>query len=203
MRTLPPPLLPIFRSADQMRLLAAMYLNPDSSRSVSDWAEHIGVGTSVAAREVALAEKAGIVEVRRVGTSKLVSADRGSPFFEALQQLLVGTFGVSQILAQALESIPSVDEAYLFGSWAARLQGQDGLLPHDIDVMIIGSSVDRDQVYDAIDRVSEQVPRPVQLVFRTAEQWADLDDPFIDTVRSRPILPILSPEADTDTADGK
>jgi predicted nucleotidyltransferase len=186
-----------------MRLLAAMYLNPDSSRSVLDWAEHIGVGTSVAAREVALAEKAGIVEVRRVGTSKLVSADRDSPFFEALHQLLVGTFGVPQILAQALESIPGVDEAYLFGSWAARLQGRDGPLPHDIDVMIIGSSIDRDQVYDAIDRVSEQVPRPVQLVFRTAEQWADLDDPFIDTVRSRPIFPILSPETDTDAADGK
>jgi len=201
MRTMPPPLLPIFRSADQMRLLAALYLNPDISRSVSEWAERIGASVSTIAREVSLAENADIIQVQRVGTSKLVSANRDSPFFAALQQLLVGTFGVPQVLARTLEPIACLEAAYLFGSWAARLCGEDGPLPNDIDVMIIGCSTGRDQVYDAIEQIEHEFPRSVQLVFRTSEQWGDSDDPFISTIRSRPIIPILPRTAVSDAME--
>ncbi|MBU1226974.1 MAG: nucleotidyltransferase domain-containing protein [Actinobacteria bacterium] len=181
-----------------MRLLAAMCLNPGASHSVSEWAAIVGVGTSLAAREVSLAENAGILRVHRVGTSKIVTVDQDSPFSEALRQLLMGTFGVPQILAETLRSIPEVEQAYLFGSWAARLLGEDGLPPNDIDLMIIGSSVDRDRVYEAVDRVSHQFPHAIQIVFRTPEQWADVDDSFIGTVRSRPIIPIVLSGSETE-----
>lgn len=188
MKVAAPPILPLFRSVDQMRLLALMFLQPDEARPISKWADLAGLTFPTASREMRRAADAGIVTVSRVGTSKLASANVESPFFGALAQLLVGTYGASTLLANALDSVAGIDDAYLFGSWASRISGEAGSAPNDIDLLVVGEGIDREAAYDAVERLEGQLPLTVQIVFRTPAEWDDLSDPFIKTARSRPLI---------------
>lgn len=191
MRTTAPTLMPIFRSDDQMKLLAAIYLDPNESRSVGEWAQHTGVPNSIVAREISRASNAGLVTVEHVGTSKLVSANTASPYFTALQQITIGTFGVPGLIAATLEDIPGIDGAFLFGSFAERLSGQPGSVPNDIDLLVLGTNLERDLVYDAMDTIDHLLPLGVQVTFRDTQRWAADTSGFATTVKSRPIVTVL------------
>ncbi|MEV6031899.1 hypothetical protein AB0L65_12155 [Nonomuraea sp. NPDC052116] len=89
------------------------------------------------AREVAKLEQAGVLGARHVGRTKLVSANRSAPFHGALRDLVTITLGPAQVLAEELASVGGVEKALVFGSWAARMTGEPGPSPVDIDLLVI------------------------------------------------------------------
>lgn len=193
MRTLAPPLIPILRSAAQAELLATILGDPDSDWSLTQLAEELKVSPSTIGREVERAAQAGLVEVREVGRTKLVSANTRSEYFEPMSRLLLLGFGPKQRIADALAGIKGADEIYLIGSWAERYLGTPGPPPNDIDVLVIGNP-NRADVYDAIEPLEEDLRRPIQVTFRTPKEWQDLADPFVVTVRSRDLVTLMAPE---------
>ena len=77
-------------------------------------------------------------------------------------------FGVPAVLAGALGPVTCIEEAYIYGSWAARHAGQPGWRPlGDIDVLVLGQP-DRDQLYEAIGKTETRLGRPVQATVRNA-----------------------------------
>lgn len=117
MRTAAPPLLPIFRSKLQGDLLGIVLFDTDREQSLTGLAEMIGGSVAAVQREVDRLEEAGVVASRRVGRTRLVSADRSSPIREPLTELVLRTFGPPQVIAEEFEDLEGVDAAYLFGSW--------------------------------------------------------------------------------------
>ena len=102
--------------------------------------------------------------------------------------MLTRAFGVPAVLAEALGPIAGISTAYVYGSWAARYQGQVGLRPvGDIDVLILGAP-DRDQLYSALSDAEQRLGRPVQATIRDAGWLESGTGSFHDTVASRPIL---------------
>ena len=59
--------MPLFRSAEQLALLAEIMFGPAEERELADVYRRAGVSQSTAAREVARLEEAGIVTSRMVG----------------------------------------------------------------------------------------------------------------------------------------
>ena len=102
--------------------------------------------------------------------------------------MLTRAFGVPAVLAEALRPVEGITAAYIFGSWAARHEGQAGPRPvGDIDVLVLGEP-DRDQLYDALSTAEQRLGRPVQATIRSAD-WLDSGSgSFHDTVTSRPML---------------
>lgn len=97
------------------------------------------------------------------------------------------------ILSEALQDVPGVELAYIFGSWAARYRGEVGPIPGDVDVLVVGSA-DRD-VLDELARGAEvRLGRPVNIRRVRPEVWADSVDPFLIEVRSRPLVSLLRAE---------
>ncbi|MEE9416534.1 MAG: patatin-like phospholipase family protein [Acidimicrobiales bacterium] len=93
-----------------------------------------------------LAEQAGIVKSRRVGNTRLISADTRSPYFDGLSDILVKAFGPPVVIADALMTVSGIEEAYIYGSWAARYSGVAGERPvHDIELLVLGTA-DRDSL---------------------------------------------------------
>lgn len=84
-------------------------------------------------------------------------------------------------------------EIYIFGSWAARYQGEEGPTPADVDVLIIGSP-DRDEVYQAALRSERRLGREVKTTIRSKATWQSARDGFVRQVRSSPIVPVRSPD---------
>lgn len=192
MRTYAPPLLPIFRSQLQGELLAAVLLG-DQERSVSELAAMLGAPVPTVAREVARLEDAGLLKSRRVGTARLVRADDASPLTKPLTELVLRTFGSVTVIAREFAGLPRIDRVDIFGSWAARYQGESGPPPGDIDVLVVGSP-DRDDVYDAARHAEQVLGREVNPVVVSAKRWKAAEDAFLRGVQSGPRVPVLSAE---------
>jgi predicted nucleotidyltransferase len=176
-------------------VLTLVLLNPDREWTLTELASRVQSSVSSAQREIVRGERAGVMTSRRVGRTRLVKAER-SPLTAPLTELLLRSFGPRQVLADALANVTGIENAYLFGSWAARYAGQEGHPPADLDVLVIGTP-DRDELDDAAQRASARVAREVNVTIRSADWWRSGDDGFHAEVTQRPLIPIHLPERNT------
>jgi len=189
-KTAAPPLLPIFRSRQQVELLALILGDPELELSLSDLAIRLGRPYPSVHREIERAEVAGLVSSRRVGNTRLIRANAASPYFDGLAQVLTRAFGVPAVLADAMRSVAGIASAFVYGSWAAGFLGSEGQRPvEDIDVLVLGHP-DRDLLYAGVERVEARLGRPVNLTIRDSDWLEAGEGSFHDTVMSRPLVPI-------------
>lgn len=187
MKTSAPVLLPLLRSEAQGEIIARIMLSPDQEQSLSQIAREAGVSVSTATREVDRLVAAGLVSERRVGTARLVQADESNPAFGPLAELLAVTYGPVVVLQRLLREVPGVDRAYLYGSYAARRSGEAGSSPHDIDVLVVGDA-SRAGLLDVSVEAGRRVRREVNIRRLSPHAWGDESDPFVTTVKSRPLI---------------
>jgi DNA-binding transcriptional ArsR family regulator len=134
-----PSLLPILRSQQQAEILALLLGDPERELSLTEISQLTGAPHPSVYREVQRAEQAGLVTTRKIGNTRLVRADADSPYYPGLADVLTRAFGVPAVLADTLRTVSGIDAAYIFGSWAARHEGQPGRRPvGDIDVLVLG-----------------------------------------------------------------
>ena len=139
---------------------------------------------------VARAEQAGLVVSRRLGNLRLVRANRDSPYYAGLTDVLLKAFGPPVVFGAELDGIPGVEEAFIFGSWAARYHEQQGPRPvDDIDLLVLGDA-DRDALYEATARASAKLGRAVQVTVRKHGWLNTGTGTFHDTVTSRPLVAV-------------
>ena len=183
-----PPLLPILRSQQQAEILALLLGDPDLELSLTEISQRTGAPHPSVHREVQRAEQAGLVTSRKVGNTRLVRANTDSPYYPGLADVLTRAFGVPTVVADALQPIEGIEEAYIYGSWAARHEGQGGQLPvGDIDVLILGDP-GRDQLYDALAGAEKRLGRPIQTTIRDHHWLRSGKGSFHETITSRPKL---------------
>jgi DNA-binding transcriptional ArsR family regulator len=188
MRTEAPLLAPIFRSDGQARLLSALLLTGEEM-SLTDLAKRAGLAYPTAHREVARLADAGILSERKVGRTRLIRANGESPLVDPLREILTVTTGPVVILAEELSRIDGIESAFLYGSFAARMLGDAGPPPRDIDVMVVGEP-DVDAVYEACARIEAAVHRPVNPTILTREEFA-APSGFLDNVRRGAAVPVI------------
>jgi predicted nucleotidyltransferase len=186
----PPPLLPLLRSRLQAEVLTLALLDPGREWSLTELASRVGASVSSVQREITRAEQAGVVSSRRLGNVRLVKA-AGSPLTASLTELLLRSFGPRQVLAEELQDVEGIDGAYLFGSWAARYEGEPGRSPADLDVLVIGAP-DRDELDDAAQRAEGRLAREVNVTIRSPTWWREGNDGFHADVTRRPLVPVFS-----------
>ena len=183
-----PALLPILRSQQQGEILALLLGDPELELSLTEIAARTGAPHPSVHREIERAEQAGLVVSRKVGNTRLVRANTASPYYAGLAEVLTRAFGVPAVLSRALQPVNGIAAAYIYGSWAARHEGETGQRPvGDIDVLVLGEP-ERDQLYAALGAAEERLGRAVQATIREAN-WLDAGSgAFHDTVISRPLL---------------
>ena len=183
-----PALLPILRSQQQGEILALVLGDPGLELSLTDIAARTGTPHASVHREIERAEQAGLVVSRKVGNTRLVRANTASPYYAGLAEVLTRAFGVPAVLVEVLQPVSGIVAAYIYGSWAARHEGQTGQRPvEDIDVLILGEP-DRDQLYAVLSGAEERLGRPVQATIRDPDWLETGSGAFHDTVTSRPLL---------------
>jgi hypothetical protein len=193
--------MPIFRSQQQAELLALVLGEPDVEHTLVALSQRTRVPYASVHREIARAEAVGLVTSRSVGRTRLIRADRSSPYFDGLADVLVKAFGVPWVLGRVLAEIEGIAAAYVYGSWAARFSGQDGDRPvGDIDLLILGQP-DRDQVYAAASTGEHRLGRTVQVTIRGADWLREGSGTFHDTVVSRPLIAVPLAVTGTDRVD--
>jgi DNA-binding transcriptional ArsR family regulator len=189
-----PALLPVLRSQQQGEILALLLGDPELELSLTEIATRLGVPHPSVYREIQRAEQAGLVTSRKVGNTRLVRANTGSPYYGGLADVLTRAFGVPAVLADVLRDVGGITAAYIYGSWAARHEGQPGKRPvGDIDVLVLGAP-DRDELYAALSVAERRLGRPVQATIRDRAWLESGTGAFHDTITSRPLLRLTLPD---------
>lgn len=185
MRSVAPAVLPILRSQQQGELLAALLLEPDREFTLTELAGKIGAPLTTVQDEVNRLLPWGLIRERRQGRNRLLSANPDSVYAPPLTQLLMISYGPHLVIGEEF-AIAGVEEAVIFGSWAARYAGESGLPPRDIDVLVVGTASAMD-VEMAADRAERRLGVPVHPTRCRPEQWADdADWLLMREIRARP-----------------
>lgn len=182
-------LLPLLPSRATGALLALLYLHPDRDYSLAEAGALIGASPKVMHTEADRLVAAGLVRESRRGRARLLRAETGGPVSRRLTDLLAVTYGPMPVLADLLSEIPGVEQAYIYGSWAARYLGEPGPVPHDVDVLVVGSA-DEDVLYDAARHAERRLEREVNISQVSPGYWEAPDpaDSFMRHIRERPLV---------------
>ncbi|MGG7507071.1 ArsR family transcriptional regulator [Plantibacter sp. YIM 135249] len=184
-----PMISPLLRSDTQGHLLAQLLLTPERNRTLTELAAAVGTTMPTVHREVERLIESGFATERRSGRNRYISANTEHPLYTPVRQIIEYAYGPRAVLPPLLAPIAGVDEAYVYGSWAARLSGEPGPDPADIDVLVIGRP-DRSAIYDAAAEASERLSRDVNIRSVSRAGWDSEADAFIRTLKSRPLVPL-------------
>ena len=183
-----PTLLPILRSRLQGELLALVLLHPEREYTLTELAVEFGVSATTVFREVVRLVEGGVLSDRRVGRNRMVKARTDTPVYRPLAELLSISFGPVPVLTEALAGLDGVEQAYIYGSWAARYADETGPPPADIDVLVVGDP-DPDALFDLAEEAARKLHREVNMHRVSSESWeGSTADPFLTSVRERPLV---------------
>ena len=149
----------------------------------------IGAGLPTLHYEVKKLADGGLINTRKRGNLRLIRAVTDSPLSRPLTDLLAVTYGPLPVLTDLLADVGGIIEAYIYGSWAARYQGESGPPPRDVDVLVVGTA-DLDDLDQAAEQAQRTLHRPVNIRRVRPDTWHDADpaDPFLQSVKSRPLV---------------
>lgn len=187
MKTSAPTLSPLLRSDAQGLLLADLFLDPSEEHSLTQMANTAGTAVPTAMREVDRLVEAGFALDRRVGVTRLVRANANHPMFGAVRELVLYAYGPIAVLTPLLRKVEGIEKAYIYGSWASRVQGEPGADPGDIDVLLV-SNLNSFNAYEIGKEASEVMKREVNVQNINKEAWDSAESGFVKTLKSRPII---------------
>lgn len=151
----------------QQTVLGLLFGQPDRSFYTAEIIAHANMGTGTVRRELERLEQAGVIQSWRVGHQKHVQANRNSPVFEPLYQLILRTVGFVAPLQQALTALPDhaqqIQQAWVFGSIA---KGQASA-KSDIDLCVISDTLSLFDVLTALEPAAQRLGRPINPVLWT------------------------------------
>ncbi len=185
--------MPILRSQHQAELLTVLLLHPGTEYTMSELSRQLSLPLTTTQREINRLSQAGLITDRRVGRTRVVSANPASRYARPLTELLTLAFGPHVVISEEFHGIPAAGVA-IYGSWAARYHGVAGPPPADVDVLVIGAPP-RADVYDAAERAEQRVGFPVNVTLCSPERWAAAADALVQQIRSAPLVWVHGPPA--------
>lgn len=189
MKTSAPTLSPLLRSDAQGLLLADLFLDASAEHSLSELAASSGTAVPTAMREVDRLVEAGFALDRRVGATRLVRANADHPMFGAIRELVLYAYGPVAVLTPLLRKTMGIDQAYIYGSWAARITGTSGKDPADIDVLLI-SGLSSFETYQIATQATQIMKRQVNVHNLSEAEWNSTESGFVKDLKSREMIEI-------------
>ncbi|RYF36796.1 MAG: transcriptional regulator [Comamonadaceae bacterium] len=170
----------------RQRVLGLLYGNPDRSFFTNEIISLAGSGSGAVQRELADLTAAGLLTLTAQGNQKQYRANRAAPVYDELRGLVLKTFGLGDVLRDALEPLaPKIDAAFVYGSVAK----QEDTASSDVDVMIVSDDLGYAEIFGALEVASITLGRPVNPTVYTPAQFrkrARQDSVFITRVLEQP-----------------
>lgn len=190
-----PVLTPLLRSDTQGKLLAELYLHPEKERTATELARRVGTTLPNASRELNRMVTAGYLTVRSSGRNRYLRVNDQHPLYQPVADILRYAYGPVSVLATVLGRVEGVEQAFIYGSWAARLSGEAGPDPQDIDLLVVGDNVDLDALDEEVENARIQLGREVNPYTVSSQVWSEGNELFIRHLKARPLVQIsLEPQ---------
>lgn len=181
--------------AYRRQVLALLLMHPEQSFHVREIARITGKPAGTLYRELGSLAQAGLLVRRRSGNQVHYQANPACPIYEEMRGILRKTFGVADVLREALDPVVSrVDVAFVYGSVA---RGEERAAS-DVDVMIIGKLKFSDAVL-ALSSAEETLRREVNPHVYSPREFKSKTasrEPFLTRVAEGPKIYLIGTDDD-------
>jgi len=140
--------------------------------------------------KVVVLKSSTTITMNRIGNQHHYQANPACPIYSELSGIVRKTFGVADVLREALESIDSqLELAFIFGSITSGTDVADS----DIDLMLVGHDLVYADLMEMLMPVEESLQRPANpTIYKPKEFHARLQEgrSFLERVMEQPKLMI-------------
>ncbi len=168
------------RSKARQKLLAYYFTNPTTRQHLRDLAKRLDVDPSNLSKELSRLEREGLFRSEVSGRQKYFQLNREYPLFNEVRSIIGKTIGAVPLLAESLQKIQGIEEAYLFGSFARNQQDAAS----DVDVLVIGKPKS-DKLAEMVQKLERQLGREINytvLTRKELESRRGRKDAFLENV---------------------
>ena len=153
-------------SKARQRLLGYYFTNPRARHHVRDLAQRLGVDPSNLSKELRRLEREGLFLSEVSGRQKYFRLNRKYPLLAEVRGIVAKTIGVVPLLAQSLETMEGIDQAFLYGSFARNQQ--DAM--SDIDLLVIGAPPGQ-LLAEVVHKLERQLGREINYTVLTRKEF--------------------------------
>ena len=183
-------------SKTQRQVLGLLFGNPGRSFYAKEIVRLAGVGSGSVQRELEKLAGAGLLTVTQIGNQKHYQANRDAPIFEELRGIVLKTFGLADVLRQALATLSRrIKVAFVYGSVAKATDTATS----DIDLMIVSPSLSYSNVVGHLADAETMLGRTVNLTLYKPADFARklaTDNAFLSRVLDQPKIFLIGTEDD-------
>jgi predicted nucleotidyltransferase len=145
-------------SEARARLLAHFVVHPVGRDHVRALERHTGLGKRSLQAELGRLEVMGLVRREEDGRRVVYRRDDANRQWRAVESL-VAEYAPGLVLKDALQDVPGIEAAFIFGSMARG----DARADSDIDLLVLGESIDDAELGDALLQTALVLDRPVDV----------------------------------------
>jgi len=168
-------------SKSKQKILGLVFLHPDRQFYLHELKRLTGISQGTLHRELKPLVNDGILKSEKRGNQVFYYVNRDNPIYAELQRIVVKTFGVADILKEALKPLKKkIRIAFIYGSIAS---GTD-TAQSDIDLMVVGKLTFAD-VSKALDKAEQSLDREISPTIYPIKEFQDKaksDNHFINMV---------------------
>lgn len=155
-------------SKAQQHVLGLLYGQPDSDFHTNEIIRLTQSGTGATQRELAKLTAAGLLIVKQVGNQKRYQANTASPLFSELRGIVLKTFGLADVIREALNPIThQIYLAFIYGSIAK----QSDTASSDIDLMLISDDLTYAEIFQLLEGTEKKLGRKINPTFYSSTEW--------------------------------
>lgn len=180
----------------QQRVLALLYGKPDKSFYTNEIVRWADMGRGTVRRELHRMVSAGLLTVTKAGNQKHYQANQDSPVYTELQYIVRKTFGVADVIRDALTPLDvEVTLAFIYGS-VAKGEEKAG---SDVDLLVVSDTLAYADVMDALLGTEQALGRTVNPSIYSAadiKKKARQKNAFVVRIMEQPKLWVKGGEND-------
>jgi predicted nucleotidyltransferase len=155
-------------TATQQRVLVLLFGQPERSFFATELIHLARAGRGAVQRELKRLVESGLVTVSRVGNQKHYQANRSSPVFEELRNLVRKTVGLHEPIREALKPLSDrIRLAALYGSVAKHTD----MAMSDIDLLVVSNALTLEELYATLAAVEGKLARRINPTLYTSREF--------------------------------
>ena len=135
--------LPLYLTKSRVRgdLLALFFLNPTASYYLRELARRFNVSAGTLSRELKKFSQEGLLHREARGKEVFYQVNQAHPLYAEIKGIVEKTQGVPVRLAEGLQPIKPIQQAYIYGSFAKGSPAANS----DIDLLFVGKETPASQ----------------------------------------------------------
>ena len=152
----------------QQRVLGLLFGQPERSFFATEMIERTGSGSGAVQRELRRLAASGLVTVALIGNQKHFQANRASPVFDELCNLVIKTVGLADPIRRALTPLAKkIDLALIFGSVPKGTDTADS----DIDLLVVADELTLEELFAVLAAVETSLDRKINPILYTTTEF--------------------------------